>query len=185
MQQISTKAFLAALLLSSPVVGAEPQYPAADFQPTTIFQDAALIAQHAEAAKQRAAVEQSKPSAAAPSAAVPSPSAAPAGEAQAAAAGAQAGGSPLTENFPVVLIALALVGFSFWPGKRLGSKAGEARSAVAVFTGGASGETGVAKYLKTLPGHAPETGVAKYLKGLPDIIKVPETGVAKYLKSLK
>lgn len=176
MQQISKKAFLAALLLASPMVGAEPQYPAADFKPTVVFQDTGLIAKHAEEAKERATALRAAASAAAP-----------AGEAKSAAPGAQSEGSPLTDNLPVVLIVLALVGYSFWSSKRSGSKAGETRLAAVAFTGGVSGETGVAKYLKSLPENAKarETGVARYLKSLPDTSKAAQTGVAKYLKNLK
>ena len=46
-----TKSVLVALMVASPLVGAESQYPAADFQPEIIKQDAELIKQHAEAAK--------------------------------------------------------------------------------------------------------------------------------------
>jgi len=39
-----TKSVLVALMISSPMVGAETQYPAADFQPEIIKQDQELIA---------------------------------------------------------------------------------------------------------------------------------------------
>jgi hypothetical protein len=177
MQQISKKAFLAALLLASPMVGAEPQYPAADFKPTVVFQDAGLIAKHAAEAKERVAALRAKPSAAAPAA-----------EAKSAAPVESTGvGNPLTDNLPVVLIVLALVGYSFWSSKRSGSRGGETRLAATAFAGAVSGETGVARYLKSLPENAKarETGVARYLKSLPDTSKAAQTGVARYLKNLK
>lgn len=184
MQQFSTKAFIAALLLASPMAGAEPQYPAADFSPVIIFQDTALIAKHAEDAKERAAVVQAKPSVGGQSQSAPS--IAPVEEAKPAAGGAQST-SPLTDNLPVVLIALALVGFSFWPGKRPGAKQGESRYASRVSAGEVRGESGVARYLRALPENAKakETGVARYVKSLPDKSKSADTGVARYLKNLK
>jgi len=38
-----TNGLFAALLLSSPLVGADSKYPAADFQPTVVYQDSELM----------------------------------------------------------------------------------------------------------------------------------------------
>jgi hypothetical protein len=43
---LTNSLFAASLLLASPLVAAETQYPAADFQPKVVFQDAEQIAQH-------------------------------------------------------------------------------------------------------------------------------------------
>jgi hypothetical protein len=174
------KALWSALLLASPLAGAESQYPAADFQPAIIYQNAELIAKHGQAAKERALAEKAKPAAVKPGPAASEPPA----EAKADKAASQ---GSMTDNLPVIAIALALVGFAFWPGKRSGSEASAAKPARGGFSGGVAGETGVARYLKSLPGNAKsvETKVAKYINSLPDPAKAAQTGVAKYLKSLE
>jgi hypothetical protein len=164
-----TKGLLTALLLASPMVGAESRYPAADFKPEIIAQDKDLIAKHSQAAQERALTEQAEPDAAE------------------AGSGKSAGSeSALAQNYPIGLIVLALAGFIFWSGRRSGGKVQEVRTESAVSAPAApvaGGETGVARYLKSLPG-AGETGVAKYLKNLPAKAAAVETGVARYLKNL-
>jgi hypothetical protein len=162
-----TKGLFTALLLASPMVGAESQYPAADFKPVIITQDADLIAKHGQAAQERALAE-------------PETAGVESGKAQ---GGAE---SILTQNYPIGLIVLALAGFIFWSSKRPGAKVQEARSEPSVSAPARemSGETGVAKYLKNLPAGAGETGVARYLKNLPAKVTAAETGVARYLKNL-
>lgn len=91
------------------------------------------------------------------------------------------------EIFPIVLVVLALGGLVFWNSRKSGSVAQEVSAAPVAVSGGTGAETGVAKYLKSLPEAAKsaETGVAKYLKSLPPKVTAPaETGVAKYLKVL-
>jgi hypothetical protein len=184
-----TKAVLAALLLASPLAKAESEYPAADFEPIVITQDADLIAEHAQAAKEREATVQAmqaKQEVASPTSSVVSTDAQP----SAAPAGAKAE-NPLAENYPIGLIVLGLAGFIFWSNRQSGSKPQTVRQAVAPVSQGAAGETGVAKYLKNVSepakAAAVETGVARYLKNLPAAAKssVPLTGVAKYLKNLE
>lgn len=181
-----TKAVLAALLLASPLAGAESQYPAANFEPVIITQDADLIAKHSQAAKERNVAEQSKPSAASSQAATPSAS-----TKQAEAAGPTPSPTPKEESsmeiFPIVLVVLALGGLVFWNSRKSGAPAQEISVAPTVASEGTGADTGVAKYLKSLPESvkSAETGVAKYLKSLPPKVTAPaETGVAKYLKAI-
>jgi hypothetical protein len=152
-----TAGFLTALLLASPLAGAESQYPAADFKPEIIFQDTGLIAKHSQAATERALAGQAD-------ATTPS---APAGQPGPAAAEIKSP-SPLMENYPIVLIALALIGFTLWSSKREGAKVRDVRHDLIEPSRGSTTETGVARYLKNLPAKpsAAETGVARYLKNL-------------------
>jgi hypothetical protein len=189
-KRILTKAFLTALLLASPMAWAESQYPAADFEPVILFQDADLIAKHGEAAKERERALAEQARAEASRLAEPSQPATP--SASAGQAGPAAGiksGNFLTENYPILLIALALAGFVFWSSRRPAAKAPEIRYEPPGITGRATAETGVARYLKSLPAKAPaaETGVSRYLKSLPASAKAAaaETGVARYIKNLK
>jgi hypothetical protein len=187
-KRILTNAFLTALLLASPMAWAESQYPAADFEPVILFQDADLIAKHGEAAKERerALAEQARAEASR-LAELSQPTTPSAGEAG-PAAGIKSGNF-LTENYPILLIALALAGFVFWSSRRPAAKAPEIRYEPPGITGRATAETGVARYLKSLPAKAPaaETGVSRYLKSLPASAKAAaaETGVARYIKNLK
>lgn len=183
-----TKAVLAALLLASPLAGAESQYPAANFEPVIITQDADLIAKHSQAAKERNVAEQPKPGATSSQAATASTSTK---QANAATETAPPSPTPKEESsmeiFPIVLVVLALGGLVFWNSRKSGSVAQEVSAAPVAVSGGTGAETGVAKYLKSLPEAAKsaETGVAKYLKSLPPKVTAPaETGVAKYLKVL-
>jgi hypothetical protein len=181
-----TKGIIAALLLASPMAWAESQYPAADFEPKIISQDADLIAKHNQAAKERAATEQAG-ARANNSAKQSQPSTTAPASTEQSKPDAAVATSDSTGNFPVILIVLALGGLVFWTTKRSGSTAQEAQSAYTGLSGSTApaGETGVAKYLKSLPASARgETGVAKYLKSLPVSAKAAETGVAKYLKNL-
>jgi hypothetical protein len=62
-----------------------------------------------------------------------------------------AGDDALSQNGPVILIVVAIAAFVFWSGKKGGKESASAPK----------GETGVAKYLKTIEN---ETGVARYLR---------------------
>jgi hypothetical protein len=182
-----TKAVLTALLLASPLAGAE-EYPAANFEPVVITQDADLIAKHAEASKERALAIQSMQAKQASSNSTSS-MAESVDQPSSNTAGAK-GENPLTENYPIALIVLGLGGFIFWSSRQSGSKTQAVQYTPAPVSGGATGETGVAKYLKSMsePAKAAaETGVAKYLKNLPATAKpaAAVTGVAKYLKNLE
>jgi hypothetical protein len=180
------RGLFATLLLMSPLAGAESQYPAADFEPVIISQDADLIAKHSQAAKER---ESAKPTVVSPVAgSKPDVAAEPA---KTAAEGARE--SLLSGNYPILAIVLALAGFVFWSTKRSGTQVQpqQAGNHAPAQSQGPAGETGVARYLKNLPPRvaAAETGVAKYLKNLPDSASTArpaaaETGVARYVKGL-
>ena len=177
-----TKSLFAALLLASPMVGAEQQYPAVNFEPTILYQDADYIAKN-------------KPSA------VPAPVAAETASAasrqtESYTTETKPGQSPgkkeesSMETYLVGLIVLALAGLVFWGGKQPAPKAQAARREDIAAPAAGTGETGVAKYLKNLGASAgatlAETGVAKYLKTLEVSTKgtAALTGVAKYLRNL-
>ena len=175
------QAAITALVLASPLASADAQYPAADFQPQIIFQDKDLIAKHAKDAVERAAALNALAAKASQAAAVAEPAAA------AEPAGGAAASGAWVDNLPVMLMALALFGFAFWPRKQAGAPA-----SAPMFAGTSlqpvSGETGVARYLRMQNGGAPaaarQTKVELYLNSLPPSTKVAETGVAKYLKAL-
>lgn len=174
-KNLLTKGLLAALLLASPMVGAESKYPAADFQPGVVYKDADLIAKH------NAPIQAIAPAPVATSQATEESSP------EQPAAATQPEASSM-QNFPIVLVVLALAGLVYWSTRQSKPKdAASAPSAAApVVLNGSAGETGVAKYLKAItPAVVAETGVAKYLKSLPEkVAAAPETGVAKYLKGL-
>jgi len=180
-----TKGLCIAVLLASPLAGAESKYPAANFQPGVVYQDSDLIAKHAARPAQVAP---------APKAAVAS-SAATVQEkvSKSEIAGTVVKDEGFASNAPILLAVLGLIGFAFWFSKRSSSKTAQAAPAVAVApVAGATGETGVARYLKGIGESAAavgsavaETGVARYIKSLPAAkAAVSETGVAKYLKNL-
>lgn len=74
----------------------------------------------------------------------------------------------LMENYPAGLIVLALGGFVFWNVRRSESASRVPCSAVAGNPQGATGQTGVARYLGKLEASAkpakPATGVSRYLE---------------------
>ncbi|MEN8259125.1 MAG: hypothetical protein ABFS02_00820 [Pseudomonadota bacterium] len=161
-----TKALGAALLLASPLTGAETQYPAADFKPTVVYQDADYIATESQTTTPAASTEQ----------------------AQETKTGKSSGGL-LTENLPIVAIALAVVGIMVWSSKRGGSKVEDIQYDTTAYVGGTEDETGVARYLKSIDpsegGAAAKTGVARYIDALEASTKeaAASTGVARYLKN--
>lgn len=181
-----TNAVVAALLLASPMAGAESQYPAANFEPVIITQDADLIAKHSQAAKERTVAVQPTSSPTGSHAATESTSA------KSDTAATVPIQSPIKEEssmdiLPIVLVVLALGGLVFWNTRKSGPAAQESSIAPPVVSGATGGETGVAKYLKAMPEavKSAETGVSKYLKSLPPKVVPPvETGVSKYLKAI-
>lgn len=199
-----TMGALASLLLSSPIVGAEDKYPAADFKPKIQYQDSDYIANTAkEPAKAEAAAKPTEPdsrypatnfepkvvyqdseykhttpkvapSAKSSSAASTSPSA----EIASAEPAAQEAKS---DNTLVILVAiLAAIGFLVF---RRRSGAGKSSTSTSAYYQDNSGTTGVARYLNKLEGSA-VTGVAKYLERQAASVqeKVATTGVDKYLE---
>lgn len=196
----STSSLCLALLIVSPFVGAEVQYPAANFEPVIISQDADLIAKHSQAAKERA---QAKPQPAQSNQQHQNRTQqTPTGQAK-----ADTGSNPekalskqeesAMENFPIVLIILFLAGFVFWSTKRSASKATTpANVVVSAPAALVSRNTGVGRYLsaiETAARKAAGTGVDQYLRKLASSAPVPtpaaapsspaETGVARYLRT--
>lgn len=164
-----TKGLFAVLLLASSVAGAESEYPAADFKPVIVYQDAEYIKKEGPAPKA---------SAAAPT------------EQVSTSKNEQSGGL-LEGNLPIVVIALAVVGIMVWNSKRGGSRVEEIDYAPAApYVGGTEDETGVARYVKNVTAaeaEASKTGVSRYLEKVSDVPTPTEaagsTGVAKYLQN--
>lgn len=201
-----TRGLLAAtLLLAGPMAEAESQYPATNFEPVILFQDAGYIAQHNQPIAVKAPVAPSQvESRAAPSQpAVSTPAKAVVEEAKPAPAPAQASGSA-ADNFPVVLILLGLVGFAFWSSRRGGAKPQPIQYAPpAAPAKGPGADSGVTRYLNKLEAAAAArvcSGVARYLKRqeVAAILaaakaadakaaaekRAADTGVSRYLKRL-
>jgi hypothetical protein len=195
-----TNSIFAVLLLASPLVGAETDYPAADFQPKVLYKDSGY-----KAAEPKDSAVSSKSSSTSaddaqypatnfqpkvlykdsdykPSASVPtarstvSNKASASGDAEdtapasTAAATNESGSSAV---YPLILGVLGVVGFVFLKRRSQGSNStSNASDSVRKSTGGL---TGVAKYVNRVSG----TGVARYLEKQ---VKVsPATGVAKYV----
>jgi hypothetical protein len=141
------------------------KYPP-EFEPKVLFRDETLIAEHAQKKPAATAVEEARP--------VTAPSAPETKVTQAEP------GNALKENYPFVLAVVALAGLAFWGSKRSGAKAAGAQPLQGVMPG-ATGETGVARYIKDLATKAvaAETGVARYIKTLSTASAKPETAVAE------
>lgn len=197
------KGVFAVLLLSSPLVGAETKYPAADFKPTVQYQDAEYIAKSkssgATGQSQATPADSQYPATAfqpkvlyqdteykhgAPKVAASKPrAAAPSSMATEKATGAEAVTEKKAEsksNYLIALVVLAVVGFVFF---RKRSAPEPAARRAAVYSADTSGLTGVAKYVQRQQGPT-ATGVAKYLEKQVAAVKekAASTGVAKYLE---
>ncbi|MEY4195790.1 MAG: hypothetical protein RLZZ226_2158 [Pseudomonadota bacterium] len=180
-----TTGLCVAVLLASPLAGAEPKYPAANFQPGVVYQDQDLIARHA------ARPAQIVPPGASSVSTDEKPS-------RSDAEGTVVKDEAFSSNAPILLAVLGLIGFALWFSKRSGAKASReaapAQAAAVAPVAGATGETGVARYLKNIGVSASavgaavaETGVARYIKNLPTAAAKAvgaETGVARYLKNM-
>ena len=193
-----TNGIVAALLLASPIAGAKTKYPAADFQPEVIYQDAEYIgkgaakpAPKAKSTSARSSRADSKyPAAtfepevvfqdaeqikkveqAAKAVAAARRTAAPASSGQASAGAGESGG--MMENYWVGLIALALAGFAVLYSRRPKPEVNDAPA----YTIDASGLTGVARYMRMKAMSGP-TGVQKYIEKHGK----KSTGVEKYLR---
>lgn len=189
-----TKSVLVALVIVSPLASAETQYPAADFKPEIIKQDADLIAKHAEANKSTtssAPAESARPSAATSSKTeTVSNAAEPSAKSEPVAAATK---SEESSNLPLILVGAIGAAAAFWfmrKPKSSGALEGAAvASAAQPVASAAPGATGVARYISGNLGDASvpanETGVARYIRSMPPPAPaVPETGVAKYLKTV-
>lgn len=178
-----SKGMFVGLLLASPFVGAEPQYPA-PFEPVILYQDADLIAKH-NARQPQATAEPVSPR-------VESRDTASSHESKPYAAEAVTTKTisnqeeASMDNFAIILVILALAGFVFWNSRRSGCSH---KPCCASETGG-TGETGVTRYLNgvsTTPGSYGTTGVARYLSSLDIASRVtkPGTGVATYITKIE
>jgi hypothetical protein len=205
-----TTGVLAALLLASPIAGAETEYPASDFKPKVLYKDAEY--KHTQSSASSASAEKSKPAAAEttkPDAKYPaatfkpevvykdaeykhtqSAPSAPASKSASTEESGSTGAVATTEkkeeqsmtNYLVGLGAFALAGLFFF-----GRKPKEqVEKAAPVYSRDASGLTGVARYLNEQEA-ASATGVAKYLNKQAAseepaaTATASATGVAKYL----
>lgn len=152
------KAVFAALLLVSATANAGGQYPAENFKPEIISQDADYIAKHSRPSSNN--TSSSSYSVASESSSSASSSAASAPERSSAQA------SPVEQNGWLILVVVVLGGVIAWTSKNSASKASAPIRVAAPAVAG--GETGVAKYLRSRDGTpasvgAALTGVAKYL----------------------
>jgi hypothetical protein len=192
-----------ALLLASPMVSAQSDYPA-PFEPKVIYQDADLIDKYGSKQSPAAPAPAAAPvvsSAAASSA----PEATSVEAASAPVATFTQEESALSQNFPILIIGVGLIGALVWSSKRSGGASATPSFGAASGAGAAAiesvascykdgplvvgvGETGVSDYLKKLPSAEAvvRTGVAKYMLSLPAPVPVEpvETGVTKYVKKL-
>lgn len=204
-KKILAKCILTALVVASPLAGAVTYPPA--FEPSVVYQDKDYIGKQAPAApaaapakpavadhtkypeefkpevvyRDAAAIGKSPASSSASKSAATSP-------APSAAAGAAEERSGSSDNLPLFGVIAAIAAGVFFVATRGKKKASAPEEPAAQTLAGAQyvipGETGVARYLRTVTGGG-ETGVAKYLKNLPGAaLAVAETGVAKYLKNL-
>ena len=189
-----TKSVLVALVIVSPLASAETQYPAADFKPEIIKQDADLIAKHAEANKSTtssAPAESARPSAATSSKTeTVSTAAEPSAKSEPVAAATK---SEESSNLPLILVGAIGAAAAFWFMRKPKSSGASEGAAVAPAAqpaaSAAPGATGVARYISGNLGDASvpanETGVARYIRSMPPPTPAaPETGVAKYLKTV-
>lgn len=196
-----TNGLFAALLLSSPLVGADSKYPAADFQPTVVYQDNELMQKNTGATP-------APSKAAAPAATSQADSKYPAAnfepqvvysdanykpqkdlperkttvtksstpvEASVEAAEVAAPKAEASSNYLIGLIGLVLVG-AFFLRNQFKCPKKNAESSAPAATKNTYGLTGVARYLNKTAG----TGVSRYLdKQVKSAATV--TGVAKYM----
>jgi len=184
-----TKGLCVAVLLASPLAGAESKYPAANFEPGVVYQDKDLMAKHASRPTQ--AVPHSSST---PTSNTSNKTAVVEKASKADAPGTVVKDDAFSSNAPILLGVLGLLGAVFWFSKRSGSKAESSAPVQVATVAPASGETGVARYLKSIGATtasvgaaAAETGVARYIKNLPVATvqaAASETGVARYLKNL-
>ncbi len=192
-----TNGLIVALVLASPIAGAE-DYPAANFEPTVIYNDTDYKHTQSSAVTDNSKAETSKPDAKYPAAnfqpevlfsdadykhnksvsvkSAESSTRVSVSSETAEVATEEAAVESMTTLFG--LMALAVVGFVLFK-KKSGicpKKAAKATSRVASSNSDAAGETGVARYLnKNMP---QLSSVAKYLENKE---KTPVSGVSKYV----
>jgi len=178
-----TNGLVAALLMASPIAGAETEYPAADFKPKVIYQDAEYSSQNkpapATSAKQETSVEvdsnypaanfepkvlykdaEYKPSKSTETALTSQRTSGASANNEVAASGAEKAPEESMLTYLLGLAVFAVAGFIFL-GKRGAPKAKV--SDAPVYSGHVSGLSGVARYMRK-HNMAAVTGVARYLE---------------------
>lgn len=175
------KGLVVAMWLASPIVSAQPEYPP-DFEPKVLYQDPDLISKHVAQKPQSPAPKVVAPALAAPAPAKTAPE--PKTSAAPAPLTTPAGEPSGSSNLPILFAGLAVAGIVFWASKRASGKGAQMSSELVPASAVAStvGATSVAQYMDSMVGGV-ETGVSKYVKSLPAIV-VSQTGVSKYLRSL-
>lgn len=187
-----TNGVLTALILASTVVTAETQYPASDFQPKVIYQDADYKhtpASSTSAPSSSSATDPKYPAANFQPKVVytdpnykPSQSTASAGSSSTSAPSSTADANAEAKNsdstYLVGLLALVVAGVFFYK-KQAGSSCPSSQVQHRTNAGSPGGLTGVAKYINRTAG----TGVARYIeKQMKSVAaSAPLTGVAKYM----
>jgi len=194
-----TNGLVAALLLASPIVGAETEYPASDFKPKVIYQDAEYSSQGKSTAvaapsKQEKLVEVDSKYPAADfepkvlyKDADYKPSkftgTSPVSE-RATTDGATVSAPAKVEEESMISYLLGLVAFAVAGYVFLGKRQSKAKvSQSPVYSGHVSGLSGVARYLRKHNMTA-ATGVARYLESrvVSEKEKATASGVEKYLE---
>ena len=175
-----TKTVLIALMIASPLASAESQYPAADFQPEIIKQDADLIAKHANASSTNTSTSSSSSNSS--SSGTSSSSGSPSYQASAAPKQEE------SSNLPFILLGVAVAAGAFLLTRKKGTTAAPEASggfapAPAVSNNGASGVQNYVNNLSEAPAKL-ETGVQRYVSAMPESAPQAKTGVAKYISSL-
>ncbi|MDP3589957.1 MAG: hypothetical protein Q8R54_05395 [Methylobacter sp.] len=172
-----TNGLVATLLLASPIVGAETEYPAADFKPKVIYQDIDSSKSASAPAKQSKSVESTESDSKYPAADFepkvlykdadykPSKSTSTSSTSERATAGevAVSEGVKAEEesrmSYLLGLVAFAVAGYLFFTKRETKTKASSSRA----YASHASGLSGVARYLRKHNMGA-VTGVARYLE---------------------
>lgn len=200
-----TKALFATLLLVSGVVSADEQYPAADFQPTVVYQDASVksnsaapATKHEAPASKAATVEDSQYPAAnfqpqvvysdanykhdksvpakKPSAnSVASSSSQASAEVEAAPVAAEKKAEDSTATYLLGLVALAAAAFFLFR-QQAPTVSESTKTTSSTAPSRPAGLTGVARYVNRVSG----TGVSRYVEQQAKTAKAA-TGVAKYV----
>lgn len=192
-----TNGLVATLLLASPIVGAETEYPAADFKPKVIYQDIDSSKSVSAPTKQAKSVESTESDSKYPAAdfepkvlykdadykpskftgIASTPERTVTGEA--AVSEAVKAEEESMMSYLLGLVAFAVAGYLFFTKREPKAKASKSP----VYSGHVSGLSGVARYLRK-HNMAAATGVARYLESR--VVSEKETaaasGVEKYLE---
>lgn len=192
-----TNGLVAALLLASPIVGAETEYPAADFKPKVIYQDIGSSKSAAAPAKQAKSVESTESDSKYPAADFEpkvlykdadykpgkstgtSSTSERAMTSDAAVSTAEKVEEESMMTYLLGLVAFAVAGFLFFNKRDSKAKASGSRA----HSGQPSGLSGVARYLRKHNLGA-ATGVARYLESQVVSVKgsAATSSVEKYLE---